>query len=159
MSSTRATRRVRRPREGHRLGAALLDAPPIRNSFKPIEALSQDQVGAIDEASLRLLQEIGIEFMSPAARDMLRRAGASVDDATGLVRIPRELVREALKTAPASFVLTPRNPRRRLHIGGDHISFGLVAGPPNVQDAVNGRRSGNYADYCNIIKQIGRAHV
>ncbi len=70
----------------------------------------------------------------------------------GLVRIPRELVVEGLKTAPASFVLTPRNAQRRIHVGGDHVSFGLVAGPPNVHDCVNGRRSGNYRDYCNLIK-------
>ena len=68
------------------------------------------------------------------------------------MRIPRELVAEGLKTAPASFVLTPRNAQRRLHVGGDHVSFGLVAGPPNVHDCVNGRRSGNYPDYCNLIK-------
>ena len=43
------------------------------------------------------------------------------------MRIPRELVGEALQTAPASFVLTPRNPERRIHVGGNYISFGLVA--------------------------------
>ena len=152
MSSIRTSRRSRRSREGHRLGTSLLGAPPIRNSFKPIEVLSQDQVAAIHEASLALLQDIGIEFMGDAARDLLRRAGASVNDETGLVRVPRELVAEALRTAPSSFVLTPRNAQRRLHVGGNHVSFGLVAGPPNVQDCVNGRRSGNYRDYCTIIK-------
>jgi trimethylamine---corrinoid protein Co-methyltransferase len=152
MSGTRTSKRGRRTRESHRLGATLLGSPPIRNSFKPIEPLSQDQIEAIDDASLTLLQEIGIEFMAPAARDLLRRAGASVNDETGLVRIPREVVAQALASAPESFVLTPRNPERRLHVGGDHISFGLVAGPPNVHDCINGRRSGNYGDYCTIIK-------
>ena len=152
MSGTRLSRRPRRSRESHRLGAALLGTPPIRNALKPIEVLSEDQIAAIDEASLTLLQEIGIEFMGPAARDLLRKAGAKVDDGTGLVRIPRELIAEGLKTAPSSFVLTPRNPQRRVHVGGSHISFGLVAGPPNVHDCVNGRRSGNYSDYCTIIK-------
>jgi len=151
-SGARTARRGRRSREGHRLGAALLGGPPLRNGFKPLEVLSADQVAAIDEASLHLLQEIGIEFMGPAARDLLRRAGAAVDDDSGLVRIPRELVREALKTAPPRFTITPRNPGRRLLVGDDHVSFGLVAGPPNVQDAVNGRRPGNYRDYCTIIK-------
>ncbi|HEX7199710.1 MAG TPA: trimethylamine methyltransferase family protein, partial [Dongiaceae bacterium] len=152
VSGARLSRRPRRSRESNRLGAALLGAPPIRNSLKPIEVLSEDQIAAIDEASLTLLQEIGIEFMGPAARDLLRKAGAKVDDGTGLVRIPRELIAEGLKTAPSSFVLTPRNPERRVHVGGSHISFGLVAGPPNVHDCVNGRRSGNYSDYCTIIK-------
>ena len=152
MSGARTSRRPRCSRESHRLGAALLGSAPIRNSFKPIEVLSEDQLAAIHEASLRLLQEIGIEFMSPAARDRLRHAGAAVEEGSGLVRMPRELVAEALKTAPASFVLTPRNAARRLHVGENYISFGLVAGPPNVHDCVNGRRPGNYRDYCTLIK-------
>ena len=107
---------------------------------------------AIHEASLRLLEDVGIEFMGKAARQKFREAGASVDEGTGQVRIPRELITEALKTAPSSFALTPRNPARRLHIGENHVSFGLVAGPPNIHDCVNGRRSGNYQDYIALIK-------
>jgi trimethylamine--corrinoid protein Co-methyltransferase len=152
MDRTRPTRRPRRSREGRALGAQLLGKPPIRNSFKPIEVLSQDQLMAIHEASLDLLERIGIEFMGEAARKLLRKAGAEVDDATGLSRLPRELVMNALKTAPTSFTLTPRNPQRALRIGGDHVLFGLVAGPPNVHDCVNGRRSGNYEDYKTLIK-------
>jgi len=42
----------------------------------------------------------------------------------------------ALKSAPAAFTLTPRNPERAIHVGGNHVSFILVAGPPNVHDCV-----------------------
>jgi trimethylamine--corrinoid protein Co-methyltransferase len=148
----RTARRSRRPRETQQLGASFLGQPPLRNHLKPIEPMSDDQLMAIHEASLRLLEEIGIEFMGPAARQKFRQAGASVDEATGLVKIPRELVAEALKTAPSSFTLTPRNPARRLHVGENHISFSLVAGPPNIHDCINGRRSGNYRDYISLIK-------
>src|SRR5262249_19667677 len=147
MDNMRTARRSRRPRETQQLGASFLGQPPLRNHLKPIEPMSQDQLMAIHEASLRLLEDVGIEFMVKAARQKFREAGASVDEGTGQVRIPRELITEALKTAPSSFVLTPRNPARRLHIGENHISFSLVAGPPNIHDCVNGRRSGNYKDY------------
>jgi trimethylamine--corrinoid protein Co-methyltransferase len=128
--------------------------PPgiLRNSLAPIEPLSQDQLMTLHHASLRLLEEIGIEFMGTAARTAFRQAGAEVNEATGLVRIPRGLVDQALATAPSSFRLTPRNPARTLTVGGNHISFGLVAGPPNVHDCINGRRSGNHADYVTLIK-------
>jgi len=139
-------------RETHRLGAVLLGRPPLTNSFKPLEVLSEDQVMAIHEASLSLLQETGMEFMGPEARNLLRKACAKVDDSTGLVQLPRELIAEGLKSTRPSFTLTPRNPARRLHVGGNHVSFGLVAGPPNIHDCVNGRRSGNYADYISLIK-------
>ncbi|MBI1773851.1 MAG: trimethylamine methyltransferase family protein [Proteobacteria bacterium] len=152
MTTTRPARRPRRSRESNRLGTSLIGSPPLRNAFKPIEVLSADQVEAVHEASLHLLEEIGIEFMGAAARDLLRKAGAEVNDTSGLVRIPRELVERGLHSAPTSFVLTPRNPERRVHVGDNYISFGLVAGPPNIHDCVVGRRSGNYPDYISLIK-------
>jgi trimethylamine--corrinoid protein Co-methyltransferase len=139
-------------RENRALGMSLAGTPPLRNALKPLEILSEDQLMAIHEASLYLLENIGIEFMGAAARQKFREAGASVDDASGLVKIPREVVASALKTAPSSFVLSSRNPARRVHAGENHVSFGLVAGPPNVHDCVNGRRNGNYQDYIKLIK-------
>ncbi|MEA2779528.1 MAG: trimethylamine---corrinoid protein Co-methyltransferase, partial [Rhodospirillaceae bacterium] len=44
--TTRTARRVRRPRESQHLGTAMLGQPPLRNSFKPVEVLSQDQLMA-----------------------------------------------------------------------------------------------------------------
>ena len=57
-----------------------------------------------------------------------------------------------LSRAPQSFVLTSRNEAKRVILGGNHINFGLVAGPPNVHDCERGRRSGNFADYCDFIR-------
>ena len=131
---------------------SLAGTPPLRNHMKPIEILSEDQLMAVHEASLDLLENIGIEFMGAAARDKFRAAGAKVDDDTGLVKIPREVVESTIKTAPATFALTSRNPARTVHAGENFISFGLVAGPPNVHDCVNGRRSGNLQDYIKLIQ-------
>ena len=145
-------RRPRRAREPAQLGGAWIGRAPLRNAFPPLAPLSQDQIEAIHDASLRLLEEIGIEFQGEAACEALRKAGAAVEKETGLTRIPREVVTSALKTAPASFTLTPRNPARAIQVGGNHVSFGLVAGPPNVHDAVHGRRPGSHADYVTLIK-------
>lgn len=152
MAENATPRRARRSREQVHLGAKLLTSPPLRNFLKPIEPMSSDQLAAVHEASLKLLREVGVEFMGAAARAKFRQAGADVDDATGLVRIADELVDRALASAPPRFTLTPRNPRRQLHVGDNNIAFGLVAGPPNIHDCVNGRRSGNYRDYTRLIQ-------
>ena len=68
------------------------------------------------------------------------------------MRLDRGLVAEALKTAPAAYTLTPRNPQRTVHLGGDTINFTLVAGPPNVHDRERGRRAGNLADYRDLVR-------
>ena len=68
------------------------------------------------------------------------------------MRLDRALVEGALRSAPASFVLTPRNEANRVTLGANHLNFGLVAGPPNVHDCERGRRPGNFRDYCDFIR-------
>ncbi len=84
--------------------------------------------------------------------DLFERAGAIVDRDTKTIRIDESLVFEALKTVPREFTLTSRNRSKQITLGGNHVNFGLVAGPPNVHDCINGRRQGNYEDYCNFIR-------
>ncbi len=117
-----------------------------------MEVLTAEQLEAVHLTSLRILEELGMEVMSDRARALLAAAGADVDPATLTVRLDRGLVEKALTTAPASFVLEPRNPARRIVMGGNRINFGLVAGPPNVHDCERGRRPGNFRDYCDFIR-------
>ncbi len=124
----------------------------VRNPYPPMALLSADQIEAIHEASLHILENFGIEVMSPRALSLFEKAGASVDHATQTVRLDRGLVAEALKTAPSAYALTPRNPARTIYLGGDTINFTLVAGPPNVHDMERGRRAGNLRDYQDLIR-------
>jgi trimethylamine--corrinoid protein Co-methyltransferase len=117
-----------------------------------MEVLSADQLEAVHLTSLRILEELGMEIMSGRARQILAAAGAELDTATRTVRLDRGLVEKALATAPACFVLEPRNATRRIVMGGNRINFGLVAGPPNVHDCERGRRPGNFRDYCDFIR-------
>lgn len=123
----------------------------MTSPFTPLEALTSEQLALIHDASMRLLEQQGIELLSLEARQLFKDAGAEVDDATGIVRGPRELFLEALAQAPNTFTLTPRDPDKAVTIGGNHINFGFVSGPPNVHDCVNGRRSGNMADYRRLV--------
>ncbi|MEP6548181.1 MAG: trimethylamine methyltransferase family protein [Gammaproteobacteria bacterium] len=124
----------------------------VTNPYLPMEVLSTDQVEAIHLTSLRILEELGIEVMSSRALCVLEAGGADVDTATRIVRLDRGLVDSALKIAPTSFILTPRNAGKRIIMGGNHVNFGLVAGPPNVHDCERGRRPGNFQDYCDFIR-------
>jgi trimethylamine---corrinoid protein Co-methyltransferase len=133
-------------------GAPAFGGELPRRAVPTLDVLTEEQLETIHEASLDVLERLGIEFMGPGARRLLREAGADVEEETGLARIPRELVDAALGTAPSRFTVTPRNPERRLELGGDRVAFGLVAGPPWVDDAVNGRRTGNLADYERLVQ-------
>jgi trimethylamine--corrinoid protein Co-methyltransferase len=148
-------RRRRSAERAHsRAEAAIPQLPPrrVQNPYPPMALLSADQVEAIHEASLQILENLGIEMMNPSALDLLERAGAAVDHSSRTVRLDRGLVAEALKSAPSSLTLTPRNSERAVHVGGNTINFTLVAGPPNVHDLEQGRRAGNIRDYDDLVR-------
>jgi trimethylamine--corrinoid protein Co-methyltransferase len=151
MSDPRQNRRVRNHARGQSL-IPQLPARRVRNPYPPMQMLSADQIEAIHEASLHILENFGIEEMSPRALSLFEAAGAKVDHATQNVRLDRGLVAEKIRTAPSSYVLTPRNGVNAVRLGGDTLNFTLVAGPPNVHDMERGRRAGNLADYSDFIR-------
>ena len=130
---------------------AQLNKQQLRSPFPALEPLNEEQLEQIHESSMQLLEEQGIEVMGDLALQLFRSAGASVSSA-GLVKIDRELLMETIAQAPASFDMQSRNPLNTMHCGGNAINFGLVSGPPNVHDCINGRRAGNIEDYKKLIK-------
>jgi trimethylamine--corrinoid protein Co-methyltransferase len=147
-------RDVQRNRERRTRGGSLKQLPwrNYRNPYKPIEVLSEEHIERIHNASLRILEEIGIDFLDDSARERLKAAGAKVEAGTQRVRFDRAHVLELVGKTPAEFTLHARNPERNLTFGGNHINFGSVASAPNCSDMDNGRRPGNYADYCNLLR-------
>jgi trimethylamine---corrinoid protein Co-methyltransferase len=121
-----------------------------KRHFPPTKLVSDDQLEAIHHASLKVLAEIGMDFMLPEARDILKKAGARIDGER--VRFDPAMITEAMAHAPETFTVHSRNPERKLQIGGDNIVFGTVGSPPNCHDIEGGRRTGNREDFRKFIK-------
>ena len=102
----------------------------VKNPHGTLPILDPEGVDRIHEASLRVLEELGIELWSEDARKLFADAGATVDGE--VVRVGREVIEEALHTAPNEFTLSARNPDKVVTLGGNNLVFGLVAGPPAV---------------------------
>ncbi|MEM7507952.1 MAG: trimethylamine methyltransferase family protein [Pseudomonadota bacterium] len=116
----------------------------------PTCPLDEEGVAAIDNAAMRILEEIGIDFLHPDACAHLRDAGAMVDGER--VRMDRAMVRELVAKAPSEFTLTPRNPEKILRIGGNWQANVNVSSPPNVSDLDRGRRVGDMDSYRDLVK-------
>jgi trimethylamine---corrinoid protein Co-methyltransferase len=124
----------------------------LRNPYPPVTVLSEDQIESIHHTSLRILEEIGLQFLDDEAISILRQHGASIDSETRMVRLDRDLVLEKLKTVPSEIALEARNPERNVVLGGNAICFSSVAGPPNCSDLDRGRRPGTLADLQELLK-------
>ena len=107
---------------------------------------------AIHDGAMRVLEEIGIEFLHEEAKQVLGKAGCIVSADSDNVRMDRDFVMEQVKKAPSEFHVTPRNPDRQVGIGGDRMLFGCVGSPPNCSDLDRGRRVGDRASYQDLIK-------
>ena len=116
---------TRRKRSGGRAGNARRNNPdaiqqmPWRipsNPDRPTEPLGEEGVAAIHETAMRILEDIGIEFLNEEACGIFREAGCIVEGQN--VRMDRDFVMEMVGKAPSEFTMTPRNLDRKLHIGG-----------------------------------------
>ncbi len=152
-----STRKPRREGGGRRGGSAdgrnpvpQLPRRKLKRLFPAMEIVSADELEAIHHASLKVLSEIGMDFTLPEARDMLRQAGAKVEGER--VRFDPAMIEELISSAPSEFNFHARNPANDQRIGGNSITFGTVASPPNASDMDGGRRTGNYQDYKNFLR-------
>ena len=145
-------KRSGRPKTKPQFSLAQPPVQQLRNPYKPIEVLDEEAVELIHDASLRILERIGLQIVSDEARAMMVAHGARVDQKTGYVCMDRELVLEKIATVPAEFTLHARNPACNSTYGGNLINFTMVASPPNSSDLQRGRRPGNFEDYCRFLK-------
>lgn len=115
--------------------------------------LTPDQVQDVHEHSMRILEEIGVEFGWEPALDVLKEQGQRVEGTR--VYFKREFVEEQIKKAPAQFTLHARNPENNLVCGGENIIYMPGYGAPFVHEADGTRRNTKMADYDNFVKLAG----
>jgi trimethylamine--corrinoid protein Co-methyltransferase len=93
------------------------DIIPFTSPFK-VYILSQDELETLKEKTLLVLDEIGIHFPSSKAQEIFAEHGARVDWDSETIRIPPDLVKKAMSTAPRSFILGGREERLDLVLDG-----------------------------------------
>ena len=119
------------------------------NRMPRYEVLSEEALEALDRGWRRLASEVGVELLHPRALALLQAAGQRVDGER--VRFDPDFLLEQAAKAPSSFTLHARNPQRSVVVGGDHMVFVPVQGPPNViRDGV--RRTSTLADFDDLCR-------
>lgn len=125
--------------------------PALKRKLPLVEPMSQEQVEKIDNASMSILEEVGVVFRDDQAIEDWKSVGADVRDGDR-VHLDRELVHELIKSIPENFTYHARNPENNLPFGNDHCMFVPMTGAPYLRDIDDKRRSPTLADLADFHK-------
>lgn len=114
------------------------------------EYFTPEDVHRIHEATLRVLETVGVDFGYEPAVAVFKKAGCKLDGQR--VFLSPQMVMEQVAKAPAEYTLQARNPDKNVTIGGDNIAYIPCYGPPFVHDLDRGRRESTLEDYINFVK-------
>ena len=81
---------------------------PIRTDYR-VQFLSDEQLDQMQEATLQILEDVGVKFPSEKALAVFAEHGAQVNTETQIVKLPRDLVRKAMATVPRYFNVGARD--------------------------------------------------
>ena len=111
---------------------------------------SVESIDKIHDNSMRILEDIGIDFRDEEALETWKQAGAKVEGER--VRIPRELLLELVSMAPDCYTHHSRNPERSVLIGKNNMAFAPIYGSPFIRDFDGVRRTARLEDFHNLVK-------
>ncbi len=137
---------------------------PIKSKLR-LSILEDEEVRKINQTALNLLEDVGVKVPWEKALKIFADGGAHVDFEKKIVKIPGQLVSDALKKAPRRYNLCGRRPELDAHIGGKEGTYFYCSGEaPKVVDPKTGERRravkkdiermARIADYLSIISLV-----
>ncbi len=116
---------------------------PIKSITNPklhLKILSDQEIKRIHDATLWIIEKVGIRFPSAHALEIWAANGASIDRERNIVRAKPELIEKALKTCPPTYTLSARHPFQDLPLDGNHVFVGTDGCGVEVIDIESGAR-------------------
>lgn len=86
--------------------------------------LEDEELDLLVQATLEILESVGVHFPSPRALEILAEHGAKVDFESQIVCLPPDLVESALPNAPRTFNLGGRGPEYGFHLREGYSFYG-----------------------------------
>jgi trimethylamine--corrinoid protein Co-methyltransferase len=125
----------------------------ISNPALSLNILDQADVDRIHNATLEIIEKVGVRFPSQKALDIWESHGAQVDRGQSIVKASGELIEEALKHAPPVYTLAARQESQDLPLDGNHVYVGTDGCGVEVLDLqTGGRRRSNLQDVIDIVR-------
>ncbi len=104
-----------------------------------LTVLSNEDLDSIDAATMHVLGRVGVNVREPRAMRLLTGAGAIREGATERVRIPEDLVREAIRGTRKSWIWNARDPSKSFRVGdGERTRLGPGSACTKIVDYASG---------------------
>ncbi len=125
----------------------------ITNPKLSLDILTPEEIHRLHTATLDIIETTGIRFPSKRALDIWEAHGANVDRKTAVVKIPGQVIEDALKLAPPKYDLAARDPNQDLPLDGNHVFLGTDGCGVEVLDIQTGnRRMSAWQDVADIAR-------
>ncbi len=85
---------------------------------------SESEIKEIHDASVYLMEKVGLKMHNPRVRQIFADHGAVVDDGAAIVKIPRAMLEEAVAAAPSRVLLCGREEKNDLVLEGTNTYLG-----------------------------------
>jgi len=96
----------------------------ISNPKLKLEVLTTEEVRKIHDATLWIIENVGVRFPSKRALEIWEANGATVDHERKIVRTKPQLIEDALKKCPPAYILAARDPGQDCALDGNHVYLG-----------------------------------
>lgn len=137
---------------------------PIKSKLT-VSILNKNEIKGINQTARNIMEEIGVVFPSKKALKIFADAGANVDFAKQLVKIPADLVKRSLTTAPRSYSLCGRRVDLDANLGRAEGTYYYCSGEaPKIVDMETGEirlsiksdveKMAKIADYLPIVSLL-----
>ena len=123
-----------------------------------IKILEEEVKEKVYFEAMEILEEIGFFVENEEAIDILQKAGLSVDVEKKRAKIPPDVVKKSLKTAPSSITLFDRDGLEIVKLEGNNICFDPGSAALNVLDSeTNEIRTAitkDFIDFTKVVEQL-----
>src|SRR5512138_3182767 len=112
----------------------------ITNPKLKLDVLTTEEVKKIHEATLWIIEHVGVRFPSERALEIWEANGATVDREKKIVKVKGDLIEHALAQCPPAYKLAARDPQQDLQLDGNHVHLGTDGCGVEVIDLQTGQK-------------------
>jgi trimethylamine---corrinoid protein Co-methyltransferase len=104
------------------------------------KVFSDSEVKEVHEATVYLLEKVGIKMHNKTARQIFSDKGADVDNEKLIVKIPRFMIEDAIDSNPSKIILCGRDESNDLILEGTNVHLGTGGTVLNTLDIDSGKK-------------------